>query len=359
MIEQYTIATTPKYNFPQLAVDVTLPKRFTEQSLLTLREQPLDRILFNQPDIQQQYTHYGLPALRLNPKPVQLKPKNEPATIVACDTSTMKIGDTSTGVLIAIRGANVWRQDRAYRYMRLGPFIFHVTEENKRLLYQTLERSYFTESPLQSHQTVSTLQQMSLRIASLLERWLQTMISKTVTNGLVLFDGSLTAGTGDTPIRRMKDILAEARRKNNTVMAFSKMTNLRVNGRLITEIPFAIRPPCLIETEGTASNPPVMLLGDVYVAKLSSGNCAFRVDIDKQKNRQEKIDAAQRLLWNDLISQSYPETLRLSHILCTFTGNEVLAMQHYASRQFGIKLVNRPDMHRLLFGPFGRGESFS
>jgi hypothetical protein len=99
-------------------------------------------------------------------------------------------------------------------------------------------------------------------------------------------------------------------------------------------------------------------LGDVYVAKLSKGNCAFRLDIDCEVSPNSRIEAVERLLGNDLVSQSYPETLRLAHILCTFTANEVLAMQHFITRRYGLQIINRPDMHRLLFGPFGRGESY-
>jgi hypothetical protein len=51
--------------------------------------------------------------------------------------------------------------------------------------------------------------------------------------------------------------------------------------------------------------------------------------------------------------------LRLAHILCTFTANEVLAMQHFITRKHGIQMINRPDMHKLLFGPFGKGEIYS
>ncbi len=39
--------------------------------------------------------------------------------------------------------------------------------------------------------------------------------------------------------------------------------------------------------------------------------------------------------------------------------NEVLAMQHFTTRKHGIQIINRPDMHRLLFGPFGKGEGYS
>jgi len=72
---------------------------------------------------------------------------------------------------------------------------------------------------------------------------------------------------------------------------------------------------------------------------------------------ERKVEAVEKLLGNDIILQSYPETLRLAHILCTFTANEVIAMQHFIARKYGLKIINRPDMHRLLFGPFGKGES--
>jgi len=198
-----------------------------------------------------------------------------------------------------------------------------------------------------------------MRIASLLERWLQTMLSRTISKGLILFDGSLTSGTGDTPIQLMKEILTAARRRENTVLAFSKMTNLRLDGRLITDVLPEHRPPYLYEIGGLRTKPPILLLGDVYVARLSKEKYAFRLDIDREVVYQKRIEAVEKLLWNESVSQSYPETLRLAHILCTFTANEVIAMQHFAVRKYGFQIIDRPDMHRLLFGPFGRGESYS
>jgi hypothetical protein len=198
--------------------------------------------------------------------------------------------------------------------------------------------------------------QMPTRLASLLERWLQTMLTKTVKNGVILFDGSLTSGTFDTPVTRMKEILSHARRNNSTVLAFSKMTTLRVNGYLITDQLPNQDPPYLLETTGLKFKPPTIVLGDVYVARLNKANIAFRLDIDRETPITQRMDALKKLLGNDVYSQSYPETLRLSHILCTFTANEVLAMQHFITRKHGIQIINRPDMHKLLFGSFGRGE---
>jgi len=297
--------------------------------------------------------------LQLNRTPIPLKPNRKETIVIAIDTSTIKIGETSTGIIVAIRGATVWKQNRAYRYTRLGPFIFHITEENKKEVYNTLERTYFTTHYTNLHQSAPTLMQMPLRLASLLERWLQTMIAKTVTDGLILLDGSLTSGTIDTPVYRMKEILNVARKNQNIVLAFSKMTTLRVNGYLITEQLPKSEPPYLLETTGLRFKPPTILLGDVYVARLNKANYAFRLDIDREIQIPQRLEAVEKLLGNDLYAQSYPETLRLSHILCTFTANEVLAMQHFITRKHGIRIVNRPDMHRILFGPFGKGEIYA
>lgn len=334
-------------------MDTSLPQRFVELSINSLR-QVNSPFQLNQQPIQQDTAYDNCPtALQLKRQPLPLKPCQEETLVAAVDTSTIKIGETSTGIIIAVRGANVWKQNRTYHYKRLGPFIFHITEDNKKEVYNSLERSYFNTNYATNHMSSPTLLQMPTRIASLLEHWLQTMIARTATNGVILFDGSLTSGTFDTPVERLREILTTARRHGNTVLAFSKATCLRVNGYLITDLLPEHEPPYLLETTGLRFKAPMVLLGDVYVARLNKANMAFRLDIDREIPFAERIVAMEHLVGNDVF-QSYPETLRLAHILCTFTANEVLAVQHFISRKHGIQIVNRPDMHRLLFGSFGR-----
>jgi hypothetical protein len=360
VIEQYTITTTPKYNFPQPTIDTTLPQRFLEQSLNSLKQVQHQTFQLNQQSFQQFRILEQHPSnVQLKRTPITLKPNHQETIIAAVDTSTIKIGETSTGIIIAIRGSTTWKQNRNYRYTRLGPFIFHITEENKGEVYNTLERAYFNTHYSSNRLASPRLMQMLTRLASLLERWLQTMLAKTVANGLILFDGSLTSGTFDTPVQRMKEILSLARRNRSTVLAFSKMTTLRVNGYLITEQLPNHDPPYLLETTGLRFKPPTVVLGDVYVARLNKANYAFRLDIDREIPLQQRMEAVEKLLGNDLCVQGYPETLRLAHILCTFTANEVLAMKHFITRKHGIQIINRPDIHKLLFGPFGKGEIYS
>jgi hypothetical protein len=310
---------------------------------------------FQQINTSEQYPYN----IQLKPQPIYVKPDYQETLIAAVDSSTIKIGETSTGIIIAIRGATAWKQNGKYMYSRLGPFIFHITEENKNQLFNAIEHAYFRTNYTSSHQAAPSIMQVPTRLACLLERWLQTMLAKTVNHGVLLFDGSLTAGTFDTPVQRLKEILDYARRNNSMVLAFSKVTTLRANGILITEQLPNHDPPYLLETEGVHSKPPIVLLGNVYVARLNKSNIAFRLDIDKETPIDMRMDALQKLLGNDLYKQSYPETLRLSHILCTFTANEVLAIKHFITRRHGIDIINRPDMHKLLFGPFSKGEIYS
>ncbi len=338
-------------------MDRVLPDKFMELSLNSLKHVQIHPFQLNQQCFQQlDNFEEQTETLKVKLRPIRLTPKSKNDLVTAVDTSTIKLGETSTGILIAIRGATIWKQEANYRYLRLGPFIFHITEDNKKNLCTTLQRACLSQSFSYVHQIAPSLPQMPTRIANMLERWLQAMLCKTVNNGVILFDGSLVSGTPDSPTHHMREMLENARENGSIVLAFSKMTQLRANGYLITDLLPEHKPPYLLETTGLRLRPPALLFGDVYVARLTEGKYAFRLDIDKGNLPERKIDAVERLLGTDLLCQSYPETLRLAHILCTFTANEVLAMQHFIASKCGLQMVDRPDMHRLLFGPFGKGE---
>ncbi|MEM3673621.1 MAG: hypothetical protein QW468_05320, partial [Candidatus Bathyarchaeia archaeon] len=101
MIEQYTITTTPKYNFPHPTTDTTLPQRLIELSIHSLKNAVnTNSIQLNQQTIQQPFNNS---IIHLSLTPIPLSPKHDATTIAAIDTSSMKIGETATGTLIAIR----------------------------------------------------------------------------------------------------------------------------------------------------------------------------------------------------------------------------------------------------------------
>ena len=337
-------------------MDLTLPKRLFEQSLNSLNRLNHQYLQLNQQHLQQiNDNNMYDSSLQIRKYPIYLNPNYQNTTIGAVDTSTIKIGETSKGILIAIRGANIQRQNKKYVYNRIGPFIFHITERNRNQIINALERACF-KIQIERHFNKPNLLQIPMHIASLLERWLQNKMVKQIKGGLILFDGSLTSVTNDSSLRHMKNILYQARENKNTILAFSKMTKLRSNGYLITDRLPNYKTPYLLETTGINAKLPIVLLGDIYVAKLNKSNYAFRMDIDKETAFENRKKAVEKLLGNDYLIHGYPETLRLAHVLCTFTANEVVAVKHFLTTKHGIRLINRPDMHKILFGPFGKGE---
>ena len=286
-------------------------------------------------------------------KTIHLEHSLDEKTVVAVDVSSIRIGETETGVLCAIRGAIVWKEKNRYRYQRIGPFPFHITEQNKKEIYKLFRNHSFEISEDPRTPSITNIQ---ARIGTLLERWLQLGISSSAYDTIILWDGSMTAGMADSPVDEMSRLLEIARNRLSTVLAFSKNTTLRFSGHKLTDYAKKAEPPCLLQiNDFPLFSGPVLLLGDVYVAKLTPGVCSFRLDIDRKVPREQGIEAVQSLLGSDLLVQSYPETLRLAHIFSTFTATEVIGIQRFIAHQYGLKIVTRPNVRRLLFGPFGKG----
>ena len=310
----------------------------------------------NQPTLNQPTEHIAdaTPIMKIQQpstiKTIPLEPVQDKKSVVAVDVSSIRIGETATGELCAIRGAIVWKEKTRYKYQRIGPFTFHITDQNLKEIHKLFRNHYFEFSETPS------IVNMPARMGNLLERWLQLSISCSTYGAIILWDGSMTAGTVDSPADEVSRLLEAARNRLNTVLAFSKNTTLRFLGHKLTDYAEKAVPPCLLQINDFPTfSGPVLLLGNIYVAKLTRGVCSFRLDMDKKVSQEQGIEAVQCLLGSDLFVQSYPETLRLAHIYSTFTATEVIGIQRFIAHQYGLKMVSRPNVRRMLFGPFGKG----
>jgi len=282
---------------------------------------------------------------------VPLKPSTE-SPVAAVDVSSLKIGETETGVLTAIRGAVVWRSGRGYQYVRCGPLAFHLghstAEPSPSIYFGPGSNQLFTERAIS-------------RLRNTLERWIQREVCSSFADAIVLFDGSLTAGTPDNPTAHLTRILESSRQRGNVVLAFSKSTKLCAFGRKITSLVSGAQAPCLVDVDnavtGQFESSPVRLVGHVYVAKLAENGFAFRLDVDRQVQQANRIEAMNRLIASDVVMQGYPETLRLAHIFSTFTANDVIAVQRHLAFTHGLKIAPRFNLRKSLFGPFGTWEA--
>ena len=283
--------------------------------------------------------------------PIQPMPSTRP--VVAVDTSTIKLGELSDGCLCGLRGAVVLLENACYRYVRYGPLVFSLNSNSLATL------SDFTHLGLTAHSGELNVDGLLKRIRNILERWLQFDVSSSIRNGIVLVDGSLTAGTPDNPSKELERVLDTARRAESIVVAISKKTKLRINNRSITDFLERTPEPCLLNVDDAITNQfppyPVRFLGRVFVGKFAKSGFSFRMDVDREVSVPETVEALRQLTGTDIVDQGYPETLRMAHILSTFTASDVLAMQVFAATRFGVQLMPKVALRRSLFGPFGTG----
>lgn len=345
--------------YPESSLAGEIPQRFLEfcrHSVEFIR----GGLLYTDPipaqnDGTTEYDGAETTTLELNASDCERAERFEPIQsnrpVVAVDTSTIRIGELADGSLCAVRGALVLLEDDRYRYVKYGPLVFSIGYNNSTISQGLASLGL---PPFTGESNVDSLLK---RIRNALERWLQFSASSSITGGFILFDGSLTAGTPDNPSRELERILENARRGGSTVVAISKKTKLRVNNQPLTELLDTQPEPCILEVDKQVTDQfpayPVRFLGRVFVGKLASSGFPFRIDVDREVSKPETIRAIRELAGTDIVDQGYPETLRLAHILSTFTASDVLAMQAFAMMQFGVQLLPRLALRRSLFGPFG------
>jgi hypothetical protein len=281
-----------------------------------------------------------------------LHPASSTRSVVAIDTSTIKLGELEDGTLCALRGSTVLLDRKQYKYVKYGPLVFSLGNNSHEALEHFSDLGLITQFSGEPN-----IDGLLKRIRNAFERWIQLTVSSSVTNGFVLVDGSLTAGTPDNPTKELERILETARRNRNIIIAISKKTKLRIHNQPITTLTDPATEPCLydIDREITEQFPayPVQFLGRVFVGKLARRAFTFRIDVDREIPIDETTVGMSQLVGTDIVDQGYPETLRLAHILATFTAGDVLGMQAFAASRFGVQLIPKLELRRSLFGPFG------
>jgi len=344
VIEQLHISTTPKYNFPHLA---EFPQQLLELSIRTLKTSSIN---LHEIQIENNINSITTQKMRF----IKLSPADGEIPVAAVDVSSVKIGETINGIVIAIRGAIVYRKDGKYQYFKIGPFPLHITEENKMEFYRffgTHPTSILNEA--YDITIAPEINYLQGRITSLFEKWLHLNLASSMHDSLILLDGSLTVGTPEKPAATIQSIMETAKRNGNMVLAVSKLSRIRVGGLQISDFASKLPSPCLVELDdfpfrcGNVKN-----LGRVYLAKLN-GSKVFRLDIYQGFSREEGIKAVERLLTSDLLVDGYPETLRLAHIFSTFTANEIVGIQRYLNERFNLRIFDRLSVRKILFGPYG------
>ncbi|MEM2146807.1 MAG: hypothetical protein QW279_15695 [Candidatus Jordarchaeaceae archaeon] len=357
MNEQLNYTVTPRYIFPQIMQNTDLSKKLLEVSTRSLPPikaksfQPFETVLEYLEQKPQSDFSLDLELKAISPTLTPLNAIDE-TPIIGIDVSCIRIGETETGIICAIRGAIVWNVNHHYSYLRIGPFPFHITEENKCEVLNHSNGKAFSKIGLH----FSSLSEVLGRLCSQIERWIQTTVSYSTKNSIILWDGSLATSV-QSNFNEVFRIIKIARNQGNVILGITKITTIRFLDWKITDIISSHEAPCLFEIEDLPLQDTrnMHFLGRIYIAKLAKSGSTFRLDIDRAITKEEGIRAVQKLIGNDLIYQGYPECLRLAHIYSTFTANDVLGIQSFLTHEYGLKILPRNNMRKVLFGPYGTG----
>ena len=330
-----------------------LPERFVRFCRLSIENRSSD-VLYTEPNLSQLDSNYDDvegSALEFeyvkDNEVIPLVPLPSERPVAAIDTSTIRLGELDGGSLCALRGAVVTLERKRYKYTRYGPLIFSLGTSSR----------IDQELGITSFAGVSNVEILLRRVRNSLEKWIQLSVTRSLSNALILLDGSLIAGTIDNSANDMQGLLKSARRSDNLVIGISKNTQLRIRDRSITSLLEQDAKPCLLDVDKTIRCQfpayQIQFMGQVFVGKLAEVGFPFRIDVDRQVSIADRILGIEQLAGTDIVDQGYPETLRLAHVLSTFSASDVLAIQSMAAVRFGIQILPKFALRRSLFGPFG------
>ncbi|MCF8885613.1 MAG: DNA double-strand break repair nuclease NurA [Aigarchaeota archaeon] len=335
---------------PQLQLVEDYFKAFYELSRQSLKDN-IDLKMYTIPseDLMIEYLDESRTNLTLDdyisPSIYKVNPIKDKKEIVAVDTSSIRIAESSRGVIIAVKGAVIHkRTNKKIKCTVIGPFLFYVTKKNFRKL---LGEHY---KPIYSRDRYEFYRYSQKIFAEILERKIQKYVAEIFKNTLILFDGSLTVSDRVYSPSILEEILKKCLENGNDVLAFSKTTSIDLE-ILIKQLNLEnFKPPYLVDlTHVFLRNfSGIRLLGRVFLAHLTNRCPGYRVDAPLNVSDPSMLVGI--LVGNDPLIYGYPETLILAHDYSTFTKMDVITI-HTLLRKMDIEIVSPTSTRDLLFNP--------
>lgn len=303
------------------------------------------------------------------PDSVSFQPTLLGGPVAAVDCGIIRLGETESGIIIALRASIVIDDDFETRVQlfRTGPLFLHNAFKPQ-ILYQMGKHlgkpDFFVElnssdpsnpRPVKVKSGIAAdTHKYGDRFRNWFERLVQKVAVASIDNGIVLFDGALTLRTLDTPQQYMKDLAKLAGEHGNAIVAISKQSLLQVGGRSIrfwlTDAPDCI---CyrylggIMAQEGAEERS----LGNIYAARFSVLGPTLRMDV-KHIQGQSDDEAIGQFFSSVQMRSGYPDILVRAHTHSYFTAPDVIQLQAQAGAKYKLVPQNEVELTGI-FGPFG------
>jgi hypothetical protein len=168
-------------------------------------------------------------------------------------------------------------------------------------------------------------------------------------NSIVLIDGALRPSVFEDNTCTISKVIEASTLSNNDVLGLSKRTNLAILNQfenLLKAMPYSsyIDAGCVIKSlvRNTLGNNLLVKLGK------DESEYVFRADISSANGND--LECLEKLIGNDIVFRSYPESLRIAHHLSTFTTTEVSSLKGFISRNYGAEEVAETATRKNILG---------
>jgi hypothetical protein len=277
----------------------------------------------------------------------RLCPGHPNRPVVAIDATSLVLGTIEDGVVGATRCAVVKHcpDDSKLDIRLLGPYICPFTRSNTTESFNHMRNKIFDLSRLQRG---PDYYRMPDRMRNFLEKSVQNSECGRRKDSIILFDGSLTVGTLDSPRSFMIDTARKAKENSNDILAVSKRTTLSLTDPRtgILSVLDGTTSPCYANVGSTVAQDSSRVMGELLVCRFRDGGRAFRTDAICPGNLVETLEEV-----GSVTDQSgYPAALKFAHICCIFTNIETIELQAAAARRFNMKV--RENVRKIVFSPW-------
>ncbi len=263
---------------------------------------------------------------------------NETATVAAIDSSCMFIGETADGSIYSAKcGLTIACMGKPVMHFKIGPMLFYINDDiiSSCNIDEKLWKFVLFD-------TATAKRMIRIRI----ERIMQNEICRLLTNALILVDGSLKRSMFEDRQNGFNNILRNCKTNGNQLVGISKTTRLKVLEQLASLL-MRNRDACYIDVSLIVKSLVSNVIGKPLLAKLSADGLVLRVDV-----LDDPTEPLGRLVTNDIITNGYPETLRLAHHVSIFTRTEMTCLKSFILSKFGAKEMMCEDVRRTLLGAF-------
>ncbi|MHB1908991.1 MAG: DNA double-strand break repair nuclease NurA [Nitrososphaerales archaeon] len=279
--------------------------------------------------------------------PQEFSKSSRERRVAAIDSSCVLIGETEQGAIYAGRVATVFsKKGMIQEYCRAGPVIFYLDPSVSDSRLKSMISGKLWRLVLLDR----SIAERFIRIH--LERIAQVRAAESLSDGIVLLDGSLKSSPLEPVGSTLRDLERVCEASLNQLIGFSKASSLRLISNAASALQSYEKSQVFIDiTSSVRALIPSFGKSEVTVAKFCSNSPVFRVDASSA-NSEDKSQVFSDLKYNDSFFRGYPETLRLAHHLSVFDSSTISSVRSYLSKQYGLVAVPSDDLRATILGRF-------